>query len=139
MPLSRASCGEAKATRRPSSTISPSSAWNTPEIALISVDLPAPLSPASATTSPGKTSSETLVSAWTPPKCLETPRTTRIGERSLNLPPTQKTTLRLIDQHGDDDHRADRDELPERLDIDEHQAVLDHCDDQRAGDRSRDI
>src|ERR1700722_7986915 len=114
MPLSRPSCGETNATRRPSRTISPSSAWNTPEIALISVDLPAPLSPAKATTSPGKTSRETLFNAWTPPKCLETLRTPRIGASSLNLPSSQKTTLRLIDEHRNNDHGADRDELPER-------------------------
>src|ERR1700733_5194148 len=109
MPLSRPSCGETNATRRPSRNISPSSVWNTPEIALISVDLPAPLSPAKATTSPGKTSNETLLRAWTPPKCLDTLRTTRIGASSLNLPPSQEPTLRLVDEHGDYNHSADRD------------------------------
>ena len=38
----------------PSNSSSPSSGGNTPEMILISVDLPAPLSPASATTSPGR-------------------------------------------------------------------------------------
>src|SRR6476661_432407 len=44
-----------------------------PEIALIKVDLPAPLSPTSATTSPCPTSKSTSVSARTAPKLLLTP------------------------------------------------------------------
>src|SRR5271170_1305283 len=139
IPLSRASCGEEKETRRWSSSISPLSSWKTPETAFIRVDLPAPLSPARATTSPGCTSSETPASACTPPKCLVALRTVRMGARSLNLAPSQKLALRLVDQHGNDDHRAHRDELPERLDIDEHQTILDDRDDEGAGDRPRDI
>src|SRR4051794_10561429 len=44
-----------------------------PEIALIRVDLPAPLSPTRATTSPAPTSKSTSVSARTAPKLLLTP------------------------------------------------------------------
>src|SRR4051812_36927914 len=44
-----------------------------PEIALIRVDLPAPLSPTRATTSPLPTSKSTSVSARTAPKLLLTP------------------------------------------------------------------
>src|SRR5271168_4818068 len=139
IPLSRASCGEEKETRRWSSSISPLSSWKTPETALIRVDLPAPLSPARATTSPGCTSSETPASACTPPKCLVALRTVRMGARSLNLTPSQELALRLVHQHGNDDHRAHRDELPERLDVDEHQSILNDRNHQRAGDRSRDI
>src|SRR5271154_434133 len=139
IPLSRASCGEEKETRRWSSSISPLSSWKTPETALIRVDLPAPLSPARATTSPGCTSSETPASACTPPKCLVASRTVRMGARSLNLAPSQKLALRLVDQHGNDDHRAHRDELPKRLHVDEHQPILDDSDDKGAGDRPRDV
>src|SRR5271170_4705813 len=123
IPLSRASCGEEKETRRWSSSISPLSSWKTPETALIRVDLPAPLSPARATTSPGCTSSETRASACTAPKCLVALRTARIGARSFNLAPSEIPALRLVDQYGNDDHPADRDELPERFHVDEHQAV----------------
>ena len=42
---------------------SPSSGKCTPEISLISVDFPAALSPAIASTSPGATSNDTLLSA----------------------------------------------------------------------------
>src|SRR5689334_3070303 len=128
MPLSRASCGLTKAMRRPSSRMSPSSYWKTPEIALMTVDLPAPLSQASVTTSPACTSNETLLSACTLPKCFETWRTERMGAVSLNVAPSGEAALGLIDQHRDDDHRADGDELPERLDIDEDQPVLDDGD-----------
>src|SRR5204862_8109177 len=48
-----------------------------PAIALISVDLPAPLSPTSATTSPASTSKSTPVRASTAPKRLVTPLTSR--------------------------------------------------------------
>src|SRR5437773_2123053 len=50
-----------------------------PEIALISVDLPAPLSPTSATTSPALTSKSTSVRASTAPNRLVTPLTSRRG------------------------------------------------------------
>ena len=62
--------------RSPSSPVSPSMVMApevggcTPEMILISVDLPAPLSPTSATISPGWTSSEKLSMAMTPPKVL---------------------------------------------------------------------
>src|ERR1044071_8952085 len=41
---------------------------------LTSVDLPAPLSPTRASTSPARTSSSMFFKAWTAPKRLETPR-----------------------------------------------------------------
>src|SRR5258705_13945052 len=50
-----------------------------PEIALINVDLPAPLSPTSATTSPAWTSKSTSVRASTAPNRLVTPLTSRSG------------------------------------------------------------
>src|SRR5207253_2080774 len=50
-----------------------------PATHLISVDLPAPLSPTSAITSPARTSKSTSVSAWTDPNDFETPRSSRRG------------------------------------------------------------
>src|SRR5919201_4804239 len=50
-----------------------------PATHLISVDLPAPLSPTSAITSPSRTSKSTSVSACTDPNDLETPRSSRVG------------------------------------------------------------
>src|SRR5271165_4076868 len=118
MPFSRASCGVEKAIGLPSSRISPESWRNTPEIALMMVDFPAPLSPASATTSPGWTSNDTPFKACTAPKAFETLRTERIGSASLNLSPSHEATLGLVDEHRNDDDNADRDELPKRLDVD---------------------
>ena len=46
--------------------------------------------------------------------------------------------LRLVDKDGDNDDETDGDELPERLDIDENQPVLNDGDDQGAGDRPED-
>src|SRR4051812_27491288 len=46
---------------------------------LISVDLPAPLSPTRAMTSPSLTSKSTSSSAFTEPKLFETPRSWRVG------------------------------------------------------------
>src|SRR5881397_3385274 len=50
-----------------------------PATHLISVDLPAPLSPTSAITSPSRTSKSTSLSAWTDPNDFEIPRSWRIG------------------------------------------------------------
>src|SRR5207248_6210440 len=50
-----------------------------PAMHLISVDLPAPLSPTSAITSPWRTSKSTSVSAWTEPNDLEIARSSSSG------------------------------------------------------------
>src|SRR5688500_16292573 len=97
---------------------------------LIRVDLPAPLSPASASTSPACSRKETCCSAWTPPKRFERPRASSSGPAPgcscFILDLALEAAPRLVDQDRDDDHHADRDELPERLDVDEHEAVLDY-------------
>src|SRR5215210_452734 len=50
----------------------------------MSVDLPAPLSPTSAITSPSRTAKSTSFSAWTEPKLFETPRSSSVSRRSLS-------------------------------------------------------
>src|SRR6187551_930991 len=50
-----------------------------PAMHLISVDLPAPLSPTRAITSPARTSKSTPSSAVTDPKLFETPRVSSLG------------------------------------------------------------
>src|SRR4051794_40628548 len=59
-------------------TLPPSVVW-IPAIAFTSVDLPAPLSPTRATTSPARTAKSTPWSACTGPKRLLTPSSERIG------------------------------------------------------------
>src|SRR5918998_6577221 len=79
MPSRAASFGPWMFTVSPSKTISPSSTGWRPAMHLISVDLPAPLSPTSAMTSPCDTWKSTSNSAWTAPKLLETPTSSRTG------------------------------------------------------------
>src|SRR5829696_5494768 len=87
MPRSRASCGEANSTLSPSKTISPESGGNTPVMTLIRVDLPAPLSPIRATTSPRRTSKSTPLRACTAPKDLSIPLTRSSGPLRSGPPP----------------------------------------------------
>ena len=79
MPFSRASSGRAKRTGSPSSSISPAEGAKLPAMILTSVDLPAPLSPISPSTSPRPRSRSIPCSAWMAPKCLEMPRRLRTG------------------------------------------------------------
>src|SRR5262245_39104871 len=57
-----------------------------PATHLTSVDLPAPLSPTSAVTSPARTVKSTPCSTCTGPKCLSTPRSCRIGSVTTTPP-----------------------------------------------------
>src|SRR5918996_1950790 len=66
-------------TSLPSMKTSPLSKGKIPAIPLIKVDLPAPLSPTRAITSPRRTSKSTSESACTAPKALETPLHSRSG------------------------------------------------------------
>src|SRR3982074_1369714 len=90
MPSAWASWGRLIWTSRPSHSMTPLSAGPTPEITLMSVDLPAPLSPTRATTSPARICSSTSTSACTPPNRLETPRNASTGGNAtgdhLSLP-----------------------------------------------------
>src|SRR5664280_862242 len=71
IPASIASLVLANATRCPSNVISPSSKEYKPNRHFISVDLPAPFSPTSACTVPGRTFKLTPSRAFTPLKALE--------------------------------------------------------------------
>src|SRR5215218_7464954 len=79
MPRLPASLGPWMVTGRPSKRISPLSNGWMPAMHLISVDLPAPLSPTRAMTSPDETWKSTSNSAWTAPKLFETPCSSRTG------------------------------------------------------------
>src|SRR5436190_23485228 len=78
-------------TGSPSKRISPLSGLWVPATHLIRVDLPAPLSPTRAMTSPSRTSKSTSVSACTDPNDFEIPRSWRIGVSLTGLAfPTTK-------------------------------------------------
>src|SRR5215217_8141730 len=83
MPRRAASFGPWIDTGEPSKRISPSSTGWIPAMHLISVDLPAPLSPTRAMTSPAATRKSTWYSAWTAPNRFETPRSSRTGWLSV--------------------------------------------------------
>src|SRR3954454_12843950 len=74
MPSAEASCGELSEAGSPSNSTSPESYDWTPASPLISVDLPAPLSPTSALTLPGWTCMFTPLSTSTGPKLLRMSR-----------------------------------------------------------------
>src|ERR1700722_14383677 len=77
MPALRASAGEGKLFASPSRTIAPASGGKTPVRILTSVDLPAPLAPINACTSPARTFSAASRSAMTDPKLLAIPLMSR--------------------------------------------------------------
>ena len=86
MPSLLASVGPWIATGSPSNSTSPASIGWMPATHLTSVDLPAPLSPTSAVTSPARTVKSTPCSTCTGPKCLSTPRSCRIGSVTATPP-----------------------------------------------------
>src|SRR4051812_21321172 len=92
-------------TCSPPYSIVPSSIGWMPAMHLISVDLPAPLSPTSAIVSPARTSKSTSFSAWTEPNDFETFRSSRSGvslirggegrEATLDEPPPEHQSAYL--------------------------------------------
>src|SRR4051812_1802915 len=89
MPSEEATEGEAMVTGSACQYIWPgSSAWM-PAMHFTNVDLPAPLSPTRAVTSPGYTAKSTSWRTWTAPKLLFSPSTRRIG--SLTQTPTTQS------------------------------------------------
>src|SRR3954453_14870707 len=83
MPRWAAALGDVIVTWWPSKSTWPLSMVLMPAMHFTRVDLPAPLSPTSAITSPGRTSKSTSVSAWTEPKDLVRSRIWRSGWLSL--------------------------------------------------------
>ena len=81
-------------TGSPSKRISPLSDGWMPAMHLMSVDLPAPLSPTSAMTSPFDTWKSTSNSAWTAPKLFETPTSSRTGVSVTFLSPRSPQRIR---------------------------------------------
>src|SRR5579863_4652698 len=101
----------------------------------MSVDLPAPFSPTSAWTSPGRISSETPSSAMTPGKVLRTFSTAnRMPSRSFRM-----DGAKPIETDRRQDQGAEEKLNPVGIDFGEHHAVLDqhneHDSQRRGGDR----
>src|SRR6266700_7038415 len=114
----------------------------------MSVDFPAPLSPNSPTTSPGYICMLTRLTATRPPKRLFRSLISRMGcvfcASDINKISFVRSTtfdhtfFRLINKDGQDNHRANGNELPERIDAQKDQAILDYRDNQRANQRTHD-
>src|SRR3954452_16893184 len=79
MPSAAASRGLPISTGSPSNSITPLSTGGMPPMHFTSVDLPAPLSPTRAVTSPACASKFTSRSTWTGPKLLWTAFRDRVG------------------------------------------------------------
>ena len=86
IPMSLAARGPEKAPALPSISTVPEVGLCTPESVLISVDLPAPLSPSRQSTSPACTFSEMSCSTSIGPKDLLTPLSSRIGAAITAFP-----------------------------------------------------
>src|SRR4051812_29417063 len=97
MPSRDASFGLWMCTTSPSKRISPESTGWIPAMHLMSVDLPAPLSPTRAMTSPAATRKSTWYSAWTAPNRFETPRSSRTGWLSvIGSDPCLRAEIRVL-------------------------------------------
>src|SRR4051794_18613032 len=87
MPRSFDSAGDEMWVWLPSKKTSPASNGKMPATHLIIVDLPAPLSPTSAVTSPARATRSTPRSACTAPKFLRPPRTSSVGGGARSVAP----------------------------------------------------
>src|ERR1700742_240897 len=105
MPSERAWSTDRSSVSPPLTNRRPASGFWKPEMILISVDLPAPLSPSSPSTSPLRRCRLTSRSAVTGPKRLETCSTRRTS--SDTAPPSHTADVDVDDHRGDDRHAED--------------------------------
>src|SRR4051794_18666680 len=106
MPSDRAWSTERSSVSSPLMTRRPSSGFWKPEMILISVDLPAPLSPSRPSTSPLPRCRLTSRSAVTGPKRLATCSTTRTSSAGTAAPLSHTPDVH-IDDHRDKDREAE--------------------------------
>src|SRR3954471_23624275 len=111
----------------------PSSGFWKPEMILISVDLPAPLSPSRPSTSPLPRRRLTSRSAVTGPKRLATFSTRRTS--SDTAPPSHATDID-VDDHRDEDRHAEDEVQVVGVDALERQPVAQDAEEQRAEERA---
>src|SRR3984957_11613579 len=127
MPRSSALLGESKCTGLPSTRYSPEDGLCTPASVLISVDLPAPLSPSRQCTSPRRRRTVTPLNAITLPKNLLTFSSARmmsseagatgavLMESDIRSPTDREDSLSLrnaaahivVEQHGYQQHHPE--------------------------------
>src|ERR1700737_3536386 len=154
MPCRRASSGLRKCTGWPSSSTSPSSGTVAPESALMSDDLPAPLSPITAMISPGSTSKSQPSRAVTGPYRLISPRACSTGAAVVGIesvdmmvaprrgavdivPSLSAAAMReLVGGDGENHENPGDQDLVDGRYADQRQPVAEHADDQRAEQRA---
>src|SRR5215470_2670391 len=143
MPMSSASRGDLKCTVRPSTRYSPLSGGCTPASVLMSVLLPAPLSPSRQCTSPRLRRSVTPFSAITEPKNLLTSSSSRMWSTPLMARPSVATERNAladvgIEKHRGKQHGAKEDAIPVVVDAGVADPDLHHAEDERTDRRSDD-
>src|SRR3954453_1407425 len=136
MPSERAWSTERSSTSSPLITSRPASGFWKPEMILISVDLPAPLSPSRPSTSPLPRCRSMLRSAVTGPKCFCTPSTRRTSSRISDTAPPAYAADVDVDHHRHQDRDAEDEVQVVRVDALEHQAVAQHAQEDRADQRA---
>src|SRR4051812_35425653 len=104
---------------------------------LISVDLPAPLSPSRPSTSPFPRCRSMFFSAVTGPKRFDTPSTRRTSSRicSDTAPPPHASEVD-VDHHRHQDRHAEDEVQVVGVDALQDQAVAQHAEEQRAEQRA---
>src|ERR1041384_6971679 len=133
MPRSSASRGESRGTGVPSTRYVPALGGWTPARILISVDLPAPLSPSRQWTSPRRSRRLTSWRAATVPNRLLTPSSSRMwSARAMSPRPRDAAAHVVVEQHGDEQHQAQEHAEPVRIDVGIGEADLHDAEDQRA-------
>src|SRR3954471_16283498 len=133
MPSERAWSTDLSSTTSPLTISRPSLGFWKPEMILIRVDLPAPLSPSSPSTSPLPRRRSMLRSAVTGPKCLATPstRSTSSDAAATAHPPHVD-----VDHHRAQDGDAQDEVEIVGVDALQRQAVAQDAQEQRAEQRA---
>src|SRR5918999_5038940 len=146
MPASSDSRGEENLRSWPSTRRVPSVCPCNPEMILMRVDLPAPLSPSTQATSPALTVRLMSSRATMGPKALPTPSIStsgsplcRVGSACswmvsvIGSPPGLGVVLDVqVDHHGHQQHHAEEGVEPVRVEPGEHDALGGHAEDERA-------
>src|SRR4051812_29239140 len=139
MPSERAWSTDFSSTSSPRRTIRPSSGFWKPEMILISVDLPAPLSPSSPSTSPRRRCRSSPRSAVTGPKRLTIPSTRRTSSSwSAKAAPLPHAPDVGVDDHRDEDRDAQDEVEVVRADALQREAVAQDAEEQRTDHRADD-
>src|SRR3954447_24916260 len=139
MPSDRAWSTERSSTSSPRMRIRPASGFWKPEMILINVDLPAPLSPSRPRTSPLRRCRSTSRSAVTGPKRLATPSTRRtsslVSRSSATSAALSHPSDVDVDDHRDEDRDAEDEVEVVGADALDGQAVAQDAEEQRAEQR----